>query len=154
MVEETEISKIKTLKKLATDLLKGLEVEAEVEVLKEDDLIKINLTPKDPAVLIGHHGRNLFALQTILSQMAYRQIGEFRVLVDVDGYRKQREDQLRDSALELAERVESNGKEQCLVPMSSFERRIIHLALSEDEKIETVSEGEGEERHIVIKLKG
>lgn len=154
MVEKTKSTKIKSLKKLTTDLLKGLETEAEVKILEEDGLFKISLTSKDPSVLIGHHGRNLFALQTILSQMSYRQIGEFRVLVDVDDYRKQREDQLRDSALELAERVKSSGKEQSLVPMSSFERRIIHLALSEDEGVETISDGEKENRHIIIKLKG
>ena len=153
MVEKNKTSKIKSVEKLAADLLKGLEVEVKMEVVDDEGLFRINLTLDDPSILIGHHGRNLFALQTVLSQMAYRQAGEARVLVDVDGYRKQREDQLRDSALELAERVKKSGKEQALVPMSPFERRIIHLALSEDEGVETTSDGEGADRHIVIKLK-
>jgi spoIIIJ-associated protein len=153
MAKKTENNQIiEKIKKISLELLENLDVKAEVAVEEIDDFIKVNISSEEQSSLIGYHGKNLLALQTIISQIAYRQIGaDKKVLVDVDDYREQRQEQLKSSALELAERVKSSGKEQRLVPMSSFERRIIHVTLSDDQEIETFSEGEGQERHIVIK---
>jgi spoIIIJ-associated protein len=74
------------------------------------------------------------------------------VLVEVNDYRQKRKENLERLAVSMAQKVKFSGRPQILSPMSSFERRIIHLALAEDAQVETVSEGEGKQRRVVVKL--
>ena len=65
---------IEKVKKITSNLLKNLDIKAEVKVEEIDDFIKVNLFSEEQSSLIGYHGKNLFALQTIISQMIYHQI--------------------------------------------------------------------------------
>jgi len=86
--------------------------------------------------------------------IAYRKFGEWtRILVNVGDYRERRKEVLERMALAVAQRAKFSGQPQALPPMSAFERRIIHLALTGDSELETASEGEGKDRHVVIKPK-
>ncbi|MBM3205991.1 hypothetical protein FJZ41_04050, partial [Candidatus Shapirobacteria bacterium] len=108
----------------------------------------------EPGILIGYHGQSLVAIQQILTLMAFKKFGEWvRLLVDVGDYREKRKESLEQMAKSLAQKVKLSGQSQVFPPMSSFERRIIHLVLAEDNEVKTVSEGEGDQRHVVLKPK-
>jgi spoIIIJ-associated protein len=101
--------------------------------------------------LIGRKGERLSALQHIVNLMLSRQMGEWtRVLVDVEGYRGRREQQLREIALRAAGRVAETGKMLQLEPMPALERRWVHLALRNHPDVATQSIGEEPSRRIVV----
>jgi spoIIIJ-associated protein len=147
--------KIEAIKSIIQDLLNHLEVKATFSVFKgEEDSVAIQLETDQPGVLIGYHGETLSAIQLIVSMITYRKFGEWtRILVNVGDYRERRKEVLERMALAVAQRAKFSGQSQALPPMSPFERRIIHLALADDPELETVSEGEGKDRHVVIKPK-
>lgn len=147
--------KIKAIKTIIQELLEHLEVKATTSVSKgEEDTVVVQLETDQPGVLIGYHGETLAAIQLIVSMIAYRKFSEWtRVLVNVGDYRERRKEVLERMALAVAERAKFSGQSQALPPMSAFERRIIHLALTGDSELGTASEGEGRDRHVVIKPK-
>ena len=108
----------------------------------------------DLGILIGRRGETLTALQYLLNLMAGRQFGEHTFFtVDVEGYRRRRERTLTGLARRTADMVKRTGRPSSLEPMPANERRIIHIALSEDRQVMTESEGEGDERAITILLR-
>jgi len=148
--------KVDVVKNLTVEFLKKLEQKAEIaveeDVLSNTILIKIKVD--DPAFLIGFHGKTISSFQIILGLMTYKTLGEWvKVAVDVNDYRVQQAEKLKGMAITAAERAKGAGEPVVLPPMSSFERRAIHIALTDFEGVEAVSEGEGELRHIVIKPK-
>ncbi|MDD7368978.1 MAG: R3H domain-containing nucleic acid-binding protein [Berryella intestinalis] len=116
----------------------------------EGELI-LDITGDDLAVLIGRHGRTLEALQFIVSALTVRQIGfRFPVIIDIEGYKNRQRQKLEALARSSAKKAAQNGRSVKLRPMSPYERRIIHVALRDDSRVRTASEGEGPARHIVI----
>jgi len=145
---------IKDLEKITKDLFNHLGVPVNFQIKKETELIIIHLNSDEPGVLIGYHGQALNALQQMITLMAFKKFGQWvRILVDVEDYREKRKEVLENMAQSVAQKVKLSGQNETLLPMSSFERRIIHLALAEHPEVETVSEGEGNQRHIIIKAK-
>ena len=144
-----------TVKKLSEKLIDRLGIEVESDYREDDQgMIHVQLETEDPGMLIGYHGDTLRSIQLILSTMVYRQTGEWvRVLVNVGDYRERRKESLERMAVSAAQRVKFSGESQLLPPMSSAERRMVHLALAEDEEVVTESEGEGNQRRVVIKPK-
>ena len=101
--------------------------------------------------LIGRKGERLSALQHLVNLMLSRRTGQWtRVLVDVEDYRGRRERQLVDLATRAAERVEQTGKMLQLEPMPALERRWIHLALRDNDKVSTQSIGDEPNRRVVV----
>jgi len=148
------VEKIKTFEKITKELFALLETKVGLEIKEEEGAIMIQLTTDEPGILIGYHGQAIQAVQLLLALMGFRKLGEWtRVLVNVGDYREKRQESLTNMAKSLAQKVKFSGTSQGLPPMSSAERRIIHLALAEDTEVETVSEGEGRDRHVVIKQK-
>lgn len=105
----------------------------------------------DLGILIGRRGQTLQALQYLLNLMVSKQTNR-RVAfgVDVDYYRRRREEALVGLAKRMAARVRGTGRSVTLEPMPPSERRIVHLALAEDPAVMTVSIGEGESRKVAI----
>lgn len=134
------------------EIARHIGVDASIETNADEESIQLHLTGADLAVLIGRHGQTLDALQYVTNLAAARESSgdRRRVIVDVEGYRKRRQDTLTRLALRLAERVRRTGKSQALEPMPANERRIIHLALQDAPGISTRSEGEEPFRKIVI----
>lgn len=119
----------------------------------EGELI-LDITAPDLAVLIGRHGRTLESLQTIVSLLVSRKLGfRYPVSVDVEGYKSRRHDKLISMAKSAASRAVSQGRTVNLPPMSAYERRLVHIALREDDRIDTHSEGVDPERRVVITLR-
>ena len=101
--------------------------------------------------LIGRKGERLSALQHLVNLLLSKKVGEWtRILVDVEDYRGRRENQLRDLANRAADRVMETGKMLQLEPMPALERRWIHLALRDHERVATQSIGEEPNRRVVV----
>ena len=116
----------------------------------EGELI-LDITGDDLAVLIGRHGRTLEALQFLVSAITVRKIGfRFPVIVDVESYKNRQRQKLEALARSPARKAASQGRSVKLRPMTPYERRIIHVALRDDSRVETASEGEGAARHVVV----
>lgn len=144
----------KTVQKITLDLLDLLKIEAKVSVDKEDETTKVSVETEQSGALIGYHGEALVSLQLVLNLLVHKTIGEWpKIVVNVGDYREKREEYLTNMALSIAERVKSTGRPSVLTDLSSFERRIIHVVISQDPELESYSEGEGRARRLVIKLK-
>lgn len=145
---------IKDLEKITKDLFSHIGFPIDFQIKKEEELVVIHLKSDEPGVLIGYHGQALNALQQMITLMAFKKFGQWvRILVDVEDYREKRKEALENMAQSAAQKVKLSGQNETFPPMSSFERRIVHLALAEHPDVETVSEGEGNQRHIIIKAK-
>lgn len=116
----------------------------------EGELI-LDITGDDLAVLIGRHGKTLEALQFLISAITVRKIGyRFPVIIDVESYKNRQRQKLEALARSSANKAASQGRSIKLRPMTPYERRIIHVALRDDDRVNTASEGEGMERHVVV----
>jgi spoIIIJ-associated protein len=110
-------------------------------------------------ILIGYHGETLSALQTIMGLMINRDVasdedGErYKVLVNIGDYRERQRESLEALARRTAERVRFTRKPMQLPAMSSYDRRIVHLALEHEQDIVSESEGEGRDRRLVVRLR-
>ena len=141
---------------LACELIQRINYEVEdafVEDMEgEEKQVLVSINVGNPGALIGFRGRNMAALQLILSLMVKKQFGEWvRVILDINNYRGEQKGRLESMAKDLAQKAIDTGKEVHMANMSSYERRICHMVLTEIEGITSDSEGEGEERHIVIR---
>lgn len=154
MKEDVKIILSELLEKLCID-----DYEVQVSDL-EDGGIRINinnLSDRDTALLIGRQGDNLHALQFILRTLV-REIKELEnreergLALDVMNYKRRQMDNLTILAKKMAQEAKDFNKEIELRPMNAFERRIIHMALKDDDFVETESVDEGENRRVVIKV--
>ena len=151
---EEEIDKIAdTAIEAIQDILKYFnlgEVEIEEYEGDEGELI-LDITGDDLAVLIGRHGKTLDALQFLISSITTRTVGHrYPIVVDVEGYKGRQRQKLEDIAANAADKAVSQDRSIKLRPMTPYERRIIHVALRDDDRVETVSEGEGRARRVVV----
>lgn len=116
----------------------------------EGELI-LDLTGDDLAILIGRHGKTLDALQFLVSTATARMVGyRYPVVVDVEGYKGRQREKLETIAYNAADRAASQKRSVRLRPMTPYERRIIHITLADDPRVETASEGEGAARRVVV----
>ena len=135
------------------DILKYFEVgEVTIDEYEGDEgELILDITGDDLAVLIGRHGKTLDALQFLVSAITVRTIGfRYPVIVDVEGYKGRQREKLESIARSSANRAANQHRSIKLRPMTPYERRIIHITLRDDERVETASEGEGSARHVVI----
>jgi spoIIIJ-associated protein len=116
----------------------------------EDGYEVVFETEGSDGLLIGRGGETLAALQHLISRMASRMDEALHVRVDVAGYRRRRQDQLRRSARDLAERALGSGREMVTEPLPADERRVVHLTLAEDPRVETRAIGEGLTKRVAV----
>ena len=149
---------LKIVQQEVENLSSLLKVESEKEVSIEEGeegvkYLKVNFEGEELGSMIGNRGRHLDALQFILQIILGKKLGEevdFRVFVDVAGYRKDKDDKLEQMALEKADNARILGEPIELPPMKPSDRRIVHLALMKFKDISSESIGEGMDRRIVI----
>lgn len=135
------------------DILKHFDVgEVTIDEYEGDDgELILDITGDDLAVLIGRHGKTLDALQFVVSAITVRSIGfRYPVVVDVEGYKNRQRQKLESMARSAASKAANQNRSIKLRPMTPYERRIIHIALRDDDRVETASEGEGSARHVVV----
>ncbi len=129
-----------------------LGVRCRVDVAEGEDAVTASLTGDDLGLLIGRHGQTIDAIQYLANVIAWRAYGDERkdVVVDAAGYRERRRVTLESLAMTSAERARATGETVELEPMTSIERRIVHLCLKELPGVSTRSEGEEPYRHVVV----
>lgn len=134
-----------------TELLKQMDVAAEVSATGDGDTIEVQIQGEDLGILIGRRGQTLDSLQYITSLAVNRQGGDWmRVNLDIGDYRAKREDTLRSLAQRAAMKVEATGRRLALDAMNAAERRIVHQELQEFPGVITQSEGQDPYRRVVI----
>ncbi|OCA98788.1 RNA-binding cell elongation regulator Jag/EloR [Clostridium beijerinckii] len=136
-------------------ILKGMEVEATIDIKEENDSIIINLSGEKMGVIIGYRGETLDSIQYLVSLVVNKvhELPHKKVMLDTEDYRSKREETLKGVAIKTANRVKKTRKSFKLEPMNPYERRIIHSALQEDAFVNTYSEGEEPFRRVVVELK-
>lgn len=132
-------------------LLAIMGIKAVSEVISENENITIDIKTSSSARVIGKRGDVLDAVQCIAGAVANIGREKYKkVVVDCENYRAQRENTLRELAEKLAKTAVETGRKMILEPMSPYERRIIHSALSENTEVKTASEGREPARYIVV----
>ena len=131
-----------------------IEVVMEKFVNKNDGTVTFKLHGADMGILIGKHGQTLDSLQYLTNLVANKNSAErVRVIIDVEDYRDRRIETLNRLAYRLADKVKRSGERVALEPMNPHERKIIHMALQNDRRVTTLSEGDEPYRRVVIELK-
>jgi spoIIIJ-associated protein len=147
---------------VTTELLGAMGFQVRVvpqPVLDDEDhdgppLIGVNVLGRDLGLLIGRRGDHLAQLQYMVNLLVTRRLGHWtRVSVDIEGYKRRREESLTGLAERVARQAARSGREIQLEPMPANERRIVHLALRNDAEVSTESSGEGELRRVAIRPK-
>ncbi len=143
----------KVIEATAKELLEKLKVETTVLVSEDgQDSFRVQIETDNSGLLIGYHGEVINSLQLLLGIIIYRKLGKWvRLIVDVGDYREKREIAIKKMAQDKAAEVESSGSPVSLPYLSPLERRIVHLILADHPKVTSVSEGEGKDRHVVLK---
>lgn len=149
-MEKTE----KIVQDEALKLLEKIGIDAKVEVEFQEDGVHVSIDTEENALLIGKHGNTLSSFESILSLIVSKKIGEYtRTITEVGGYRKEREEYLKELATRLKDEVIDSGYEKTIRGLKPWERRLVHMFLAEDPDITTESEGEDRDRVLVIKKK-
>ena len=133
------------------EMLVNMGVLAQVEIFKRSENTVLNINGNELGILIGKRGQTLDSIQYLVNLAINKDHTEKeRIIVDVAGYRRRREETLRRLALKMADKVKREGRRQVLEPMSPHERRIIHSTLQSYKEVMTYSEGEDPYRHVII----
>jgi spoIIIJ-associated protein len=145
----------KSVQETTEDLLSRLGVTGTVSVdIDETEAYRVHIETEETGLLIGFHGRTLESFQIILGLLVSKKLEKWvRVYVNVGDYREKREEALMLMAQHAAERALTMGRPVELANLSAAERRVIHLTLSGDERVETESIGEGSRRILLVKPK-
>ncbi|MEK6589970.1 MAG: RNA-binding cell elongation regulator Jag/EloR [Nitrospinota bacterium] len=132
-------------------ILSGMKIDARVEGDEKDDIIHLKILSTLGGILIGRRGETLDSLEHIVDRIVNRKFeNRVNILVDTEDYRERRREKLSRLAKKLARQVRLTGKSTEISSMNARDRKIIHMALQDDSSVETMSEGEGFERKVVI----
>ncbi len=150
MLNQDDINRIKEITK---EFFNKTSFDVDLEIsTPEENTIPIKIKTSEPKVLIGQNGQTLAEIQHLLKSLLRRKIQtEFYIDIDINDYKKKKAEYLKSSANELADEVAISGKEKILSPMSSYERRIVHMQLASRKDVLTESIGQEPERKVVIK---
>lgn len=150
VIEKREV--VKDIKNFLNKLLKDLGFSANIEVKMNEEIPTYTIYSDNDSLLIGKNGKNLQALSIITTQYIKKETGEsFKFLIDVNAYKEKHERALIRLAKNIAREVATTKIEAKMDSMNSYERRIIHNALTNNKKIYTESEGQEPNRYVVIK---
>ena len=156
-----EVEEVSIARETINIILEKMNVDAMVKARlgdAEDNRVQpvlIDIEGNDLSFLIGRKAETINALQYITSLIVSREVGRWIPLqIDVQHYRRRREEEVRKLARRIAEQVVSTGRKQVLEPMPPNERRIVHLELRDHPDVETESTGEEPRRKVTVRLKG
>ncbi len=137
------------------EVLSGIGIHGKLDSYREDDVIHITVNGQDCGAAIGRHGETLDSIAYLTNLVANRHSEErLRVILDIGGYRKHREEVLINMAHKAANQVLRNKRQYVLEPMNPAERRIVHAELQGVKGVTTHSEGEEPNRRVVVTLEG
>lgn len=152
VIEKREV--VRHIKEFLIKILRSMGFTVNIEIKNKESVPKYIIFSDNDALLIGKNGKNLKALTIIVSQHLIKEIGEsYKFTIDVNEYKEKREKSLENLAKRIAKEVATTKIEAKLDLMNSYERRIIHNALTNNKKVYTESEGEEPNRYVVVKPK-
>ena len=138
-------------RRLLEGILTRMQIASPVDVEETEEAIILNIRGDGSGLLIGKRGQNLDAIQYIVNKAVHHSAnGHKKIVIDTEEYRKRREESLVALAMRLGEKVKKTKKPVTVGHMNAHDRRVIHMAMQEDETLTTKSRGEGEYRKIVI----
>ena len=130
----------------------GLELIPDIEETKEGT--RINLEGEDGGVLVRRGGEGLQALQHVVATAFRKQLGDDnRIVIDCNGFRKDKDAELRQMARFMADKARSSSVPQEMGPLNPYERRIVHLAIAEDPTVTSESIGDAFMKTVIISSK-
>jgi spoIIIJ-associated protein len=141
------------IRDIMENLLKGiLEEVPKMEISGNAERVTVLvLDEENSGLLIGREGQTLSSLQYLVNRIVSRRCEQpVRVQINTGEYRERQDDNLRKMAVYLADKAKSLGRPQSTKPLSSYHRRVVHLALQEDETIQTRSKGDGPLKRVII----
>jgi spoIIIJ-associated protein len=127
----------------------GVDLKAQIEAAPE--ATRINLEGEDGGILIRRGGEGLQALQHVVATAFRRQLGDDnRVVIDCNGFRREKDAEIKQMARFMAEKARSSGMPQEMGPLNPYERRIVHLAIAEDPGVSSESIGDAFMKTVII----
>ena len=137
---------------IVSDMLRLMRLSCQLHVTEEKNALVIDIeTAGSDGLLIGKGGHTLSALEYVANRMLQRGSRKTpKIILDVSGYKRRREDFLESKALSLAEQVKAAKKQVTTEPMDAADRRIIHAVLKTDSSVETRSVGHGRVKSIIV----
>ncbi len=144
---------LSTIEKKCSEFFREMGFKVRVSPCRqEEETVFLEVNSDEPRTLIGKRGEALRAAQRILRVMLLQNTGErFYLQLDINGYKQKKARYLREIANEIADEVALSQEPEPLVPMSAYERRIIHIELADRVDVTTESEGEEPRRRVVVK---
>lgn len=153
-MEKLTTKEIKTIEEVVEKIFSLLEIDGTFTIEENGEMVDVMMETKDTGIVIGYHGEILESLQLVLSLAVAKKLGRFiRISIEVDDYKKNRMEYLHGLAEQVKEKAIAENKEQVLLSLKSWERRVIHMYLQEDDQVTSESSGEGKERVLLIKPK-
>jgi spoIIIJ-associated protein len=157
--ESKNINPADLIKEIVQDLLLKLEVNASIDVTQETDEnkeenFKVNINTEETGLLIGRHGEIINSLQLLVGVILYKKLNSwYRIILNVGDYREAREESIKQMAERIVAEVETTGAPVVLPYLTPYERRIIHMLLSDRKTVVSESTGEGKDRRLTIRPK-
>ena len=140
--------------KFVQDVVNAMGVALTVAVEETPEGTRINLEGEDGGVLVRRGGEGLQALQHIVATAFRKQLGDDKsIVIDCNGFRKDKDSELRQMAVFMIEKVKANGAPQEIGPLNPYARRIVHLAVSDDSAVTSESVGDAFLKTVIISLK-
>ncbi len=130
-------------------VLKTLNLEGNIEKTEDEKFVRYSLTGENLNDLIGHHGDCMLALSYIMN-LVCKSEDRKRFVLDIENYRAKREESLVALAKRIANKVAKSGRYYKFEPMDASERKIIHTALQDDDRVTTLSKGEEPRRYLIV----
>ena len=141
-----------TVMEVMTNLLTPIVGDTTINVTIESDRVKVFIDDEENSgLIIGREGQTLSSLQYLVNRLVSRKMeASVRIQVDTGDYRERQDDKLRQIAEHLAEKANDLGRTQSTKPLSSYHRRVVHLALQENEEVFTRSKGDGPMKRVLV----
>ncbi len=149
--QEQELAPAEALEDLLEEIVEDLQLDASVEVEESEGVLRGTLDGENVGLFIGRHGQTIDAVQHLAQRIVFPEgPSSTRVEIDANGYRERRAETLRAEADDAADQAISTGRSVELDPLPASERRVVHEYLRERDDVETHSEGDEPERHLVV----
>ena len=141
-------------KEFLFQVLKSMNIDAEIQVIKEEKEVKMNIKGSSMGTIIGYRGETLDSLQYLVSLVLNKNHEESykKLVLDAENYRQKRIDTLKRVAEKTAYKVKNSKRAYKLEPMNPYERRIIHAALQNRDDVYTYSEGNEPRRRVIVDI--
>ncbi len=142
---------VEAVEDLLEEVVRGLGLDATVAVTDDGETVTGTVNGEDLGLFIGRHGQTIDAVQHLAQRIAGARAGEGRrIVIDAEGYRERRETMLQRQADHAADAALRSGRPVALDAMTASERRLVHEYLRDHEEVETYSEGDEPDRHLVV----